>query len=148
MDQKDFLNSITDPIVKLLLRSPLYKLADKNIVLIIYTGRKTGATHSEAVNYVKEGKTLHIICERNRAWWRNLRGGAAVKIILESKQYSGWADLKEDQESVLAELRKIFVANPQNAHLENVSMDQNGKPDEGDLSTVAKDRVAIVITYS
>ena len=148
MDQKDLLNSITDPIVKLLLRSPLYKLADKNIVLIIYTGRKTGATHSEAVNYVKEGKTLHIICERNRTWWCNLRGGAAVKIILESKQYSGWADLKEDQDSVLVELRKIFSANPQNFHLANVRMDQNGKPDESDLSAVAKNRVAIVITYS
>jgi len=148
MDQKDFLNSIANPFVKLLLRSPLHKMVDKNVVLIIYTGRKTGETHSVPVNYVREGKTLHIISQRGWTWWRNLRDGAAVKIILEGKQYSGWAALSEDQEAVVAELRKIYSANPQNAHLINVSLDQDGTLNEGDLPAAAKDRVAVIITIS
>ena len=148
MNEKDFMNSIANPFVKLLLRSPLHKLADKSVVLIIYTGRKTGETHSVPVNYVKEGNTLHIISQRDRTWWRNLRDGAAVKIILEGKQYSGWAALIEDQAAVVAELRKIYSSNPQKAHLINVRLYHDGTLDESDLTIAAKERVAITLTIS
>lgn len=148
MNQEKPLNSIAQSLVKLLLRSPLHKLADKNVALIIYTERKTGETLSEATNYLKEGKTLRIISQRNRTWWRNLKDGATVKAILEGQQYSGWAVSSEDQEAVVTELRKIHSADPQNANLINVGLDQNGTLNENDLSVAAKDRVVVIITLS
>lgn len=148
MKQENLLNSIAQPLFKILLRSPLHKLADKNVALIIYTDRKSGESLSEAMNYLKEGKILHIISSRYRTWWRNLENGATVETILNGKKYSGWAIGSEDQHTVIKELRKIYSLDPQNMQLKNVGLIQNGTLNEKDLSAVAKDRVAIIITLS
>src|SRR5690606_15792323 len=79
-----------NPLKKILLRSPLHSIAGKDTVLIIYTDRKTGASHSIPLSFVKDDRTLHAISQKEDFWWHQIRNGAAVRIILEGKQYSGW----------------------------------------------------------
>jgi hypothetical protein len=64
---RDFLmNTIANPLIKLLVRTPLHKLVDDGVVLITYTGRKSGKTITVPVNYLQVGHDLHIISFRSR----------------------------------------------------------------------------------
>ena len=145
MAKFNFLNSFGNPFVRLLIRSPFHSMIDHSVALIIYTGRKTGVTRSVPVNYLKEGNTLHIISLSSRKWWRNLHGGAAVKVVVEGKEHNGWAELIENGEQVIGELHKIYSANPQLARYIQIGLDENGVPLEKDLKAAAKKRVAIRI---
>ncbi len=148
MSEFNFMNTVANPFVKLILRSPLHTLMDKSVVLITYTGRQTGETHSVPVNYVRDGKELKIISRRNRNWWRNMRGGAAVRVTLEGKERGGWAELFEQSREVTEVICKIYKKHPQITYLIGVSVDENKIPYEKELLQAAKNHVAVVIKLS
>jgi hypothetical protein len=148
MPQDTLINYFGNPFVKILLRSPLHHFIDKNVVLIQYTGRKTGEPRSVPVNYLQMGNILHIISLKNRNWWRSMRGGASVRVLMNGKERNGWAELVEDNKKVTSELRLIYTEHPQNAHFIQIGLDENRKPLEADLQVAAKKRVAILIQLS
>ena len=148
MSNFNFMNTIANPFVKLLVRSPLHTLVDKSVVLITYTGRKTGETHFVPVNYVRDGKKLKVISRRNRNWWRNMRGGAAVRVTLDGKEHSGWVELFEQSREVAEGLRGMCKTHPLLARLINVKLDENKVPCEKDLLQAAKNLVALEIKLS
>ena len=84
----DLLNGVANPTMKLLLRSPLHRMASGSTMLITVTGRKTGARYTTPVNYVRDGSTLTVFSWRQRTWWRNLRGGAPVALRLRGPSLS------------------------------------------------------------
>jgi len=137
-----------NPLKKILLRSPLHSVAGKDTVLIIYTDRKTGASHSVPLRFVKDDRTLYALTQKENLWWHQIRNGAAVKIILEGKQYSGWATVYENNEKVVDEMRMMYSKFSQNSYLLNIRSNQDGTLNEDDLRSVARDRVVIAITYS
>ena len=63
-------------IMKWVLCSSLHGLLSKNIMLITFTGRKSGKVYTLPVNYVRDGDVFSVVSFRHRTWWRNLRGGA------------------------------------------------------------------------
>ena len=65
--------TLYNPIVSCLLRSPLHGLISSSTMLISYTGRESGRTYTTPVNYVWGGDTLLVVSPRDRIWWRNLR---------------------------------------------------------------------------
>src|SRR5436309_15102731 len=72
-----------NPFVIALLRSPLHGLLDKHTMLITITGRKSGKRYTFPVSYMREGENLLVISQKDRAWWKNLRGGAQVLVFLQ-----------------------------------------------------------------
>ena len=74
-----------NPIVILLLRSPLHSIMDKSTILITFTGRKSGKTYTIPISYVRNGDTLMMISQREHSWWKNLRGGAQVTLYLQGR---------------------------------------------------------------
>src|SRR5690349_10778816 len=72
-----------NPLVILLLRSPLHSLADKHTMVITVTGRKSGNHYTFPVSYIRDGETLLVISQRYRTWWKNLCNGAPVTIFLQ-----------------------------------------------------------------
>jgi hypothetical protein len=65
-----------------LLRSPLHRLVSKNMMLLTYLGRKSGKRYDVPVSYVQDGDGFSVTSMRERTWWRNLRGGAGVRVQL------------------------------------------------------------------
>lgn len=59
-----------NPMMKWLIASPLHIFVSKNMMLITYTGRKSGVTYTTPVNYLREGNTLYVTSWRERTWWR------------------------------------------------------------------------------
>jgi len=77
--------------VRALLRSPLHGLLSGSLLLVTYTGRRTGRTFTIPVLYAEVGVDLVVYVGRSRekVWWRNLRGGAPVRVRLRGEELAG-----------------------------------------------------------
>ena len=148
MPSIDFINSFANPFVKILARSPLHNLVDKGVILITYIGRKSGKTSTVPVNFLLEEKTIHVISLRHRNWWRNLKGGASVEVLLKGKQRNAWAILVEEQQKVTKELDLFCRHDPKYAQYLQVHLNANGIPDPKDLMEAARNKVAVIIKLS
>jgi F420H(2)-dependent quinone reductase len=72
-----------NPLVRMLLGSPLHGTLDDSFVVLHLTGRKTGRRYDIPVGYVgMEGKLAVVTVAR---WRVNLRGGAAVEVTLRGR---------------------------------------------------------------
>ncbi len=129
-----------NPIMEGLLRSPLHKLISKQIMLVSYSGRKSGKAYTLPVNYVRDGDFLYTVSFKNRTWWRSLRGGAPVTLLVAGRQLKARAEVAEKPGEVIQGLRDIFQHSPQYAGYLSVKFDGNGAPNENDISRAAQDR--------
>ena len=94
-------NRTVNPLVRGLLRSPFHRVLSGRLALITVTGRRSGRTYTIPVGYRRSDGRVEIVAgwpERKR-WWRNLRGGAPVRIRLAGTEYGGWAVTHGDERS-------------------------------------------------
>lgn len=96
-----------NPFVVALLRSPVHGLLSKQVLLLTVTGRKSGRAYTVPVEYMRDGDDVTIWS--GHSWCANLRGGAPVEVRLQGRQRTGWAEVTDDREELLAEVDR-FVA--------------------------------------
>ncbi len=128
-----------------LLRSPLHGLISKNFMLVTVTGKKTGKAYTTPVNYSREGNMLTIVSQRNRTWWRNLRGGRPLTIHLQGQDLSASGIVIEDDAGVTSDLTAYLKKNPPLAKYFQVTLDATGQPQCNDVARAAKNRVVVHI---
>ena len=77
-----FRNRVVNPVVRLLLGSPLHRLFSSSLVILAYQGRKTGRWHRLPCMYARDGQDLYIVAAQpdRKVWWRNLRQPARVRL--------------------------------------------------------------------
>lgn len=85
---------VLNPIVRLLLRSPLHRLMSKQYMLLAIAGRKSGRTYTIPVgrHYLDD----ELLVGARGGWKSNLRGGADVRVTIEGRERAGRAELDED----------------------------------------------------
>jgi len=90
-----FMNKIANPLVRLVLRSPLHSLFSASLLLITYRGRKTGREYSLPVQYAQTDSLIYIVpgAPEQKTWWRNMKGGAPVRLALRGHILQGNAIL-------------------------------------------------------
>ena len=87
-----------NPLVRLLLGSPLHGMLDDSYLVLHLSGRKTGRRYDIPVGYVDMGGKLTVVTV---AKWRvNLRGGADVSVMLRGCLRPMHALLEENPASV------------------------------------------------
>jgi hypothetical protein len=131
-----------------MLRSPLHVFMS-GLLLMTVTGRKSGRAISTPVNYVRDGAhggdTLLIISKANRTWWKNLRGGAPVTLLMSGKTYRAAAAVSEDRIAVEEKLLRFFHLTKRT--LGGIHLDKNGQPTQPEkFAQVAQLWVVIEIT--
>jgi len=124
------------------LRSPLHGMLSNGMMLITVTGRKTGKQYTTPVEYFREDGNLWVMTSRDRTWWRNLKGGAKVSLLLKRKPVTACAELDLDERVVEARMYEYIkhmprAAKPLGIHIEN----GNAKPE--DIARTAKDRLFV-----
>lgn len=82
----------------LLLRSPLHGVLSKNVLLLTVRGRKSGRLYTTPVNYIRHAD--EILITTDSGWWKNLRGGAQVKLRIEGKEVQGAAEAVTEEGAV------------------------------------------------
>ena len=128
-----------------MLRSPIHGVMSGSTMLITVTGRKSGRPITTPVNYYQEGDTLWVISNRERTWWRNLKGGAPAKLRLRGQEVNGFGEVFLDEAAVAPQIGEYVRHLPMSARALGVHM-QDDQPDPADLRRLAKERVMIKIT--
>jgi len=93
------MNRVVNPGLKLILRSPLHRLASGRFALITYTGRKSGRQYTIPTFYRDEGDEVKIAVgwPERKVWWRNLRGdGGPVTLVVRGQELHGHAMATRD----------------------------------------------------
>lgn len=133
-----------NPMMRRLLRSPLHSLVSKNMMLISYTGRKSGRVYATPIGYLKVADGLHTISSRERVWWRNLRGGADVTLRLQGRDVGAWATAIEDPARISEYLSTYARIAPAFARALGIRIDQAGTPSKGSVSELSHKKVIVV----
>jgi len=87
-----------NPVVRAVLRSPAHRLLSGRLLLLTYTGRRTGEQHTIPVRYVRDGGALVVTVAwpERKVWWRGLHGpGTGVSLLLAGERREAIADVRE-----------------------------------------------------
>lgn len=120
-----------------LLRTPLHRPVSKTIMLITFTGRKSGKIYTTPISYAREGDKVTAFSRSK--WSRNLGGGAPVTLRIKNVEYSGQANLIADDKAAIAEgLRSFLRLVRFDARIYGVKFDKNGEPIWEDVQRAAE----------
>ena len=72
---------VMNPIMKGLLRSPLHRLLCGILMLLMYTGCKTGKQYTIPIGYFVWGQG-ELMSFSSARWWTNLRSSPPVRLLL------------------------------------------------------------------
>ena len=137
-----------NPLVSWLLRSPLHGLVSKNVMLVTVTGRKSGKSITTPANYQRDGDALWVISWRDRKWWRNLRGGADIRVLLRGRDVQGRGQVIEEEKAVAQSLFDYYRKSPRIAKYVGISLDSAGQPVPADCDCAAQKMVTVRIDLS
>lgn len=135
---------VLNPVMMGLLRSPLHSIASGQIMILSFTGRKSGRAYATPVSYYQENH--RVTCFTHAAWWKNLGGGAEVKLVIRRQEHTGIGNaINDDREKMIDGLRKLLSAVPNDARFYDVSADENGELDQDDLARAIEQATMIEI---
>jgi deazaflavin-dependent oxidoreductase (nitroreductase family) len=106
-----------------MLRLPvLHRMLSGSMLLITFTGRKSGKTYTTPVSYVQDGQTVYILTKRFRKWWHNFRDAAPVTLHLRGHDVHGTAKSLTDANAI-EPLRAFLRADPRSAGIMGIDPD-------------------------
>ena len=129
--------------VKFFLRTPLQVFMG-NTMLITVTGCKTGRKYATPVGFYRDGDCLWVMTSRDRTWWRNVRNGAKVSLLLKGKTVDAFAEAELDEKAVEARMVDYIRCIPMAAKSLGIRV-ENKSPNREDIARMTKDRLFIKI---
>jgi len=144
MTAQNILMKIGNGTMRFLLRSPIHKLVSGNTMLVTIKGRKSGKAYTTPVNYVQDQNVIYVTSQKERTWWRNLRGGAEADLQLRGQNIRVTGEVVEDEPGVVTQLAAYLTKVPQYARFYGVSLNEEGKVNLEDIAKSAKNRVCIL----
>lgn len=128
--------------IKYLLRSPFHGILSKNMLLISFTGRKSGKTFTTPVSYSREGDLLYIFT--HATWWKNLDPNIPITLHLQGKDVLGLPEpVAEDKKAVAEGLMGHLKRTPYDAKFYGVTLDENKNPRWEEVEAGAQTTVMI-----
>jgi deazaflavin-dependent oxidoreductase (nitroreductase family) len=130
--------------MRMFLRSPVHGLWSDSLMLITFTGRKSGRQFTTPVRYIKTGETIRCFTSAENQWWRNLKSPAEVQLRTKGKtgRYMAKA-VHEDH----VEIRKWLVFYlglfPQDAAYHNIRLNKDKSLLEEDIEQAIHQAVVV-----
>jgi hypothetical protein len=93
---------VFNPLLAWLLRSPLHWLASGRVMLITYTGRRTGRRITIPVSYRTSGSEISVTVGQpsRKQWWKNLTTESPVELQLRGRRLQAMARAVRDGHAV------------------------------------------------
>ncbi len=136
---------LANPVVKAILASPLHSLLDGGLMLLTFTGHKSGKSYTIPVGYHTQDDGSLLVFS-GHSWWKNLRGGKIVKLNLRGKTVAAMAEPITEHEVVVAHVNQFVAENGvDNVRRIGVFL-QNKNPSAEELAEGAKNAVIIRMT--
>ncbi|MEY2972375.1 MAG: hypothetical protein RI886_152 [Pseudomonadota bacterium] len=135
---------LINPLVVLLLRSPLHFLASKNLIFISFKGRKTKRSFNIPVSYHQDGNELIALTLKKNLWWKNLKNLESTMIRLRGKSLTVRLSIVEnDVELIKQKMRELIIEKPIDAFFAKVKLDQDKMPIESSLVEAANKHIVL-----
>jgi hypothetical protein len=135
-----------NPLMEWLLKSPLHRLISGNTMIIYFKGLKSGLEYHTPVGYLQMDDTLLTVSSKDRTWWRNLRCGAPVSVLMKGKMLPAQACAFEDEEGVEEGMIAFIKYNPRMAGAFKVNVGADGQPEPVSLQQAVSTRVIVRTT--
>jgi hypothetical protein len=129
--------------VKFFLRTPLYVVMG-NTMLITVTGCKTGKKYSTPVGFYRQGDCLWVLTNRERTWWRNVKNGATVTLLLKGRTVPAFAEAEMDENAVESRMLDYIQQIPLAAKSLGIRV-ENKIPNREDVTRVSKNRLFVKV---
>jgi deazaflavin-dependent oxidoreductase (nitroreductase family) len=130
--------------MKFVLGSPMHGMVSKSVMLITFTGRKSGKTYTTPVSYSQDGGQVTVFT--HATWWKNLRSGAPVTLRIRGRDLQGLAEsVAEDKQAVAAGLTAHLRKVPSDARYYAVTFDDYRNPRPQEVEKAAQTVVMIRI---
>ena len=147
MKLPDAVFSIINPVVRVLLRSPVHGLISSSLMLVSYTGRKTQKRFTTPVRYVTAGDRVRCFTSAETLWWRSLRGGADVVLRLQGQDRPFHATVIEnDPDRVKKALENYLKLFPQDAAYQDIRLHKDKTPVAEDLERASRSAIVVEAT--
>jgi hypothetical protein len=127
---------------KFILQLPFQTPMSRRLLLLSYTGRKTGKSYTIPVSYVQQGDNLLI--PGGGTWKTNLENGAPVQIRFLGKERSAIPEVIRDPDKVEELVTFMIAANPAVSRFIGVPKQPNGHPDREKLEEAVRRGFALV----
>ena len=92
--------TLVNAIVTTILRSRWHGMRSNRLLLLTFTGRKSGKEFTTPLRYAQEGEILRMTVVY--PWWKNLTGGATVRVLLRGETRIGMAEVLPEQDGEIA----------------------------------------------
>ncbi len=95
-----------NPFMKMLLRSPLHGLLSGTLMLMTYTGPKTGKQHTIPIGYFAwdQGELMAYSSGR---WWRYVGDGRRVTLLVKGQRLEAVPTVIHEREAVIDTLQEF-----------------------------------------
>lgn len=112
------------------------------MMILTVTGRRTGRRYEIPISYVADGAVVVCLTGIDNAWWKNLRGGADVTVLLQRQRFGGYAEASTGVANMPV-IESFLAARPRDARFHHVRRGAHGQFDADDLRRAALTRVLI-----
>jgi deazaflavin-dependent oxidoreductase (nitroreductase family) len=119
-----------NPFMRLVLGSRAHRMMSSRLMLLSFTGRKTGRAYTTPVSYVREGTDLLV--PGGGAWWKNLASGSA-RVRLQGKWQAVTPEVIREPKQLSATLGRMLAVNPAIAVFTGIRLGQDGLPNPKSL---------------
>lgn len=144
MSQAPTIPPIFNQAMKLALRSPVHGMVSKTILLITFTGRKSGKSYTTPVSYSQSGDQVSVFT--HAPWWKNLKGGAPVSLVIRGRELQGLAEpVTDDKRAITAGLMEHLRKVPFDAKFYGVTFDESKNPRAEEVAKAAQTVVMVRI---
>lgn len=96
---------IINPLMKLILRTPLHGLVSDDLTLITFTGRKTGKKYTTPVGFIEMNGSIMMFTDS--PWWRNIEEEPNITLRLKGERVQGQAEIISDPDLIREYLQKM-----------------------------------------
>lgn len=135
---------VINPIIRMVLRSPLHGLLSGSLMLITFTGRKTGRQFTTPVRYVRVDGAIRCFTSATNQWWRNLRGGAPVTLRIAGRDGAYLARaIYDDPLWIRAALQDYLALYPGDATYHDIRLNRDRSLVQSDLERASHEAVVV-----
>ncbi len=129
------------------LRTPgLHRMLSGSMLLLTFTGRKSGKRYTIPVGYTREGDCLTIVTKRFRGWWHNFENPVPIQVQIHRKTVHAEAQAITDEATITPVFAHILTQEPRQASFYGLTMSAQGKPDIDQVRAIAPKLVVIQVT--
>jgi deazaflavin-dependent oxidoreductase (nitroreductase family) len=128
--------------MKFVLCSPLHGVVSHSILLVTFTGRKSGKRYTTPVSYSQAGSQVTVFT--HAAWWKNLRAGEPISLRIRGRDIRALpAPVAGDEAAIAAGLAAHLRRVPSDARYYGVTFNSQGDPDAAQVAKAVQTVVMI-----